>query len=76
MIASLPRGPKSIIIQPVGLRAESARAVTGRRYPYSGEGEDKKMDFWLKDGHFWPKADILGQKSAFLAHLVSRLTKK
>ena len=31
---------------------------------------------WLKDGHFWPKADIFGQKSAFLAHLVSRLTKK
>ena len=28
-----PRGPK-------GLRAESARAVTGRRYPHSGEGED------------------------------------
>ena len=28
-----PRGPK-------GLRAESARAVTGRRCPHSGEGED------------------------------------
>ena len=23
-----------------GLHAESARAVTGRRYPHSGEGED------------------------------------
>ena len=25
---------------PKGLRAESARAVTGRRYPHSGKGED------------------------------------
>ena len=25
---------------PKGLRAESARAVTGRRYPHSGRGED------------------------------------
>ena len=25
---------------PKGLRAESARAVTGRRCPHSGEGED------------------------------------
>ena len=28
---------------PKGLRAESARAVTGRRCPYSGEGEDFLM---------------------------------
>ena len=31
--ARSPRGPK-------GLRAESARAVTGRRCPQSGKGED------------------------------------
>ena len=29
-----------IFIQPARLRAESARAVTGRRCPHSGEGED------------------------------------
>ena len=28
---------------PKGLRAESARAVTGRRCPHSGEGEDFLM---------------------------------
>ena len=30
----------SRLIQPKGLRAESARAVTGRRCPHSGKGED------------------------------------
>ena len=36
-VLSSPRaGPK-------GLRAESARAVTGRRCPHSGEGEDFLM---------------------------------
>ena len=34
------------------------------------------MDFWPKDGQFWPKTDIFGQISAFLAHLISRSTKK
>ena len=35
---------------PKGLRAESARAVTGRRCPHSGEGEDflsRQPDFFL-----------------------------
>ena len=27
-------------VGPKGLSAESARAVTGRRYPHSGKGED------------------------------------
>ena len=31
---------KRIYIHPKGLGAESARAVTGRRCPHSGEGED------------------------------------
>ena len=34
---SSPRGKRG---GPKGLRAESARAVTGRRCPHSGEGED------------------------------------
>ena len=29
----------SLIIQPKGLRAESTRAVTGRRCPHSGRGK-------------------------------------
>ena len=29
-----------LIIKPAGLRAESARAFTGRRSPHSGRGED------------------------------------
>ena len=28
------------VIQPARFRAESARAITGRRCPYSGKGED------------------------------------
>ena len=39
---------------PKGLRAESARAVTGRRGPHSGEGEDFVMGqrfFFYKNGH-------------------------
>ena len=37
---------------PKGLRAESARAVTGRRCPHSGEGEDfmtRQPDFFYKN---------------------------
>ena len=34
----MPNQPE--FVQPAGLCAESARAVTGRRCPYSGEGED------------------------------------
>ena len=30
----------SLLSSPKGLRAESARAVTGRRCPHSGKGED------------------------------------
>ena len=33
----------SSLSSPKGLRAESARAVTGRRCPHSGEGEDFLM---------------------------------
>ena len=36
---------------PEGLRAESARAVTGRRSPHSGEGEDflsRQQDFFTE----------------------------
>ena len=41
---------------PKGLRAESARAVTGRRGPHSGEGEDFVMGqrfffFFYENGH-------------------------
>ena len=32
--------PRAKRAGPKGLRAESARAVTGRRCPHSGEGED------------------------------------
>ena len=32
--------PRAKRVGPKGLRAESARAVTGRRCPHSGEGED------------------------------------
>ena len=37
-----------------GLRAESARAVTGRRCPHSGEGEDflmRRLAFFYEIGH-------------------------
>ena len=30
----------------------------------------QKMDFWPKNGQIWPKTGILGQISAFLAHLI------
>ena len=30
----------------------------------------KKLDFWPKNGQIWPKTGILGQISAFLAHLI------
>ena len=29
-----------------------------------------KIDFWPKNGQIWPKTGILGQISAFLAHLI------
>ena len=35
--------PRAKCVGPKGLRAESARAVTGRRCPHSGEGEDFLM---------------------------------
>ena len=35
--------PRAKLEGPKGLRAESARAVTGRRCPHSGEGEDFLM---------------------------------
>ena len=37
MLLSSPRAKRA---GPKGLRAESARALTGRRCPHSGEGED------------------------------------
>ena len=30
----------------------------------------KKLDFWPQNGQIWPKTGILGQTSAFLAHLI------
>ena len=33
-----------------GLRTESARAVTGRRCPHSGEGEDLRKLLYLRNG--------------------------
>ena len=38
---------------PKGLRAESARAVTGRRCPHSGEGEDFLK---VQPGFFWRRS--------------------
>ena len=43
--------PRAKRAGPKGLRAESARAVTGRRCPHSGEGEDfliGQPDFFMK----------------------------
>ena len=40
VILPSPRGKRA---GPKGLRAEGARAVTGRRCPHSGEGEDFLM---------------------------------
>ena len=37
MLLSSPRAKRT---GPIGLRAESARAVTGRQCPHSGKGED------------------------------------
>ena len=39
---------------PKGLRVESARAVTGRRCPHIGEGEDfltRRLSFFYENGH-------------------------
>ena len=44
--------PRAIRAGPKGLRAESARAVTGRWYPHSGEGEDfltGQLDFFYEN---------------------------
>ena len=41
VILPSPRGKRA---GPKGLRAEGARAVTGRRCPHSGEGEDFLTD--------------------------------
>ena len=41
----------SIIHYPRGLRSKKARAVTGRRCPHSGEGED----FLTRQPGFWSK---------------------
>ena len=41
------------------MRAESAKAVTGRRCPYSGEGEDfLTRQPWTKIGVVWQKLDF------------------
>ena len=54
---------------PEGLRAESARAVTGRRCPHSGEGEDfltvQKLDCWPKTSKFGPKLAFLAKYGHF-----------
>ena len=45
---------KRIYIHPKGLGAESARAVTGRRCPLSGEGEDfltRRPSFFYEYSH-------------------------
>ena len=52
-----------IIIQPAPeLRAESARAVTGRRCPHSGEGED----FLAKNMLPWAHMGLAGSYCALL----------
>ena len=43
-----------MIIQPKGLRAESARAIIGSRCPHSGEGEDfltRQPFFFYENSH-------------------------
>ena len=36
----------------------------------------QKSDFWAKNGQIWPKTDIFGQISSFLAHFIQCPTKK
>ena len=46
---------------PKGLRAESARAVTGRRCPHSGEGEDfltGQLDFFFTKTAVTPEQKV------------------
>ena len=50
-LAILVSSPRAKRVGPKGLRAESARAVTGRWCPHSGEGEDflsHQPDFFTK----------------------------
>ena len=48
---TLLSSPRAKRAGPMGLRAESARAVTGRRCPHSGKGEDflsRQPDFFTE----------------------------
>ena len=61
MLASIIQPARAKRTSPKGLRAESARAVTGRHCPHSGEGEDfltSQPFFSLTKTavirHFWP----------------------
>ena len=69
MILSSPRAKRG---GPKGPRAESARAVTGRRCPQSGRGEDflsRQPDFWVINENWGRMAKIgfFGQKPKFWA---------
>ena len=53
VLDSFLTSPRAKRAGPKGLRAESARAVTGRRCPHSGEGEDfltRQPGFFYENG--------------------------
>ena len=50
--------PRAKRADPKGLRAESARAVTGKRCPHSGEGED----FLTAQLNFFTETALTGEQ--------------
>ena len=58
-------------VGPKGLRAERARAVTGRRCPHSG---DEDMDIWGHSGSKYPNFGRFGAQNPIFFRKKIRLT--